>query len=183
MSLIKYFFGFFLFLPLFSFSQTCPTTLNFTFPRLQDEVNQDLCQYKGKVVLVVNTASYCGFTSQYEGLEKTYAKYATKGLVILGFPSNDFGSQEPGSNKEIAEFCKNTYDVKFPMFAKSGVKGPSANPLFKLLAEKTKTTPQWNFYKYLLDQDGNVVTAFSSLTSPESKTITSQIEKLLAKNK
>jgi glutathione peroxidase len=78
MSLIKYFFGFFLFLPLFSFSQTCPTTLNFTFPRLQDEVNQDLCQYKGKVVLVVNTASYCGFTSQYEGLEKTYAKYATK---------------------------------------------------------------------------------------------------------
>ena len=183
MSLIKCFFGVFLFLPLFSFSQTCPTTLNFTFPRLQDEVNQDLCQYKGKVVLVDNTASYCGLTSQYEGLEKTYAKYAPKGLVILGFPSNDFGSQEPGSNKEIAEFCKNTYDVKFPMFAKSGVKGPNANPLFKLLAEKTKTTPQWNFYKYLLDQDGNVVTAFSSLTSPESKTITSQIEKLLAKNK
>ena len=164
-------------------SATCAPALSHTFLRLQDEVPQNLCQYQGKVIMVVNTASFCGFTSQYEGLEKVYARYKDKGFVILGFPSNDFGQQEPGSNKEIAEFCKNTYDVKFPMFAKSGVKGPNANPLFKLLAEKTKTTPQWNFYKYLLDQDGNVVTAFSSLTSPESKTITSQIEKLLAKNK
>lgn len=179
MSLIKCFFGVFLFLPLFSFSQTCPTTLNFTFPRLQDEVNQDLCQYKGKVVLVVNTASYCGFTSQYEGLEKTYAKYASKGLVILGFPSNDFGSQEPGSNKEIADFCKNTYDVKFPMFAKSAVSGSTPNPLFKALIAKTGTTPKWNFYKYLIDRNGNVVDSFNSMTKPTSNSITSEIEKLL----
>jgi glutathione peroxidase len=158
----------------------CPTALNFKFPRLQDEVTQDLCQYKGKVIMVVNTASFCGFTPQYEGLEKVYAKYGPKGFVILGFPSNDFGQQEPGSNKEIADFCKNTYDVKFPMMAKTVVSGQNANPMFKLLTEKTKTTPKWNFYKYLIDRDGNVVQAYSSLVKPDSKTITVEIEKLLA---
>jgi glutathione peroxidase len=172
------------FLPAFSFSaESCPVALDFKFPRLQDEVSQDLCQYKGKVVLVVNTASFCGFTSQYEGLEKIYATYAPKGFVVLGFPSNDFGQQEPGSNKEIAEFCKNTYDVKFPMFAKTTVSGPNANPLFKLLLEKTKTSPKWNFYKYLIDRDGNVVKSFSSMANPDSRTVTSEIEKLLAGKK
>jgi glutathione peroxidase len=164
-------------------SMSCPASLNFKFPRLQDEQMQDLCQYKGKVVLIVNTASYCGFTSQYEGLESIYSKYASKGFVVLGFPSNDFGQQEPGSNKEIADFCKNTYDVKFPMIAKTVVSGSNANPLFKLLIEKTKTSPKWNFYKYLIDRDGNVVNAYGSMTKPDSKTITSEIEKLLSGNK
>ena len=144
---------------------------------------QDLCQYKGKVVLVVNTASYCGFTSQYEGLEKIYSKYGSKGLVVIGFPSNDFGQQEPGSNKEIADFCKNTYDVKFPMMSKTVVSGSNANPLFKMLIEKTSTSPKWNFYKYLIDREGNVVNAYSSMVKPDSKSITSEIEKLLAGNK
>jgi len=161
----------------------CPATLDFKFPRLQDEKMQDLCQYKGKVVLVVNTASYCGFTSQYEGLESIYSKYASKGLVVIGFPSNDFGQQEPGSNKEIADFCKNTYGVKFPMMAKTVVSGSNANPMFKLLIEKTKTTPKWNFYKYLIDREGNVVNAYSSMVKPDSKTITSEIDKLLVGKK
>ena len=123
-------------------SATCAPALSHTFLRLQDEVPQNLCQYQGKVIMVVNTASFCGFTSQYEGLEKVYARYKDKGFVILGFPSNDFGQQEPGSNKEIAEFCKNTYDVKFPMFAKSSVSGKDANPLFKMLISKTGTSPK-----------------------------------------
>lgn len=177
--------GFFSFLfPTFAFSaESCPSSLNFKFPRLQDEVPQDLCQYKDKVILVVNTASYCGFTAQYEGLEKLYATYSSKGFVVLGFPSNDFGQQEPGSNKEIADFCKNTYDVKFPMFAKSSVSGPNANPLFKLLQDKTKTSPKWNFYKYLIGRDGTIVKSFSSMANPESRSVTSEIEKLLAVNK
>jgi glutathione peroxidase len=181
---IKLSISFAIIIPALSHSaENCPVALDFKFPRLQDEVSQDLCQYKGKVVLVVNTASYCGFTSQYEGLEKIYATYAAKGLVVLGFPSNDFGQQEPGSNKEIADFCKNTYDVKFPMFAKSSVSGATANPLFKLLQEKTKTSPKWNFYKYLIDRDGNVIKSFSSMTNPDSRTITSEIEKLLVGKK
>ncbi|WP_370623186.1 glutathione peroxidase [Polynucleobacter sp. UK-Mo-2m-Kol15] len=160
-------------------SPSCSPLLSHTFPRLQDEAPQNLCQYQGKVILAVNTASFCGFTSQYEGLEKLYAKYKDRGLVVLGFPSNDFGQQEPGSNKEIADFCKNTYDVKFPMFAKSSVSGSNPNPLFKMLIAKTGTTPKWNFYKYLIDRNGNVVDAFSSMTKPTSSSITNQIEKLL----
>lgn len=157
----------------------CSPLLNHAFPRLQDEAPQNLCQYQGKVILVVNTASFCGFTSQYEGLEKIYAKYKDQGFVVLGFPSNDFGQQEPGSNKEIADFCKNTYDVKFPMFAKSSVSGNNPNPLFKMLIAKTNTTPKWNFYKYLIDRNGNVVDSFGSMTKPSSSSITGQIEKLL----
>lgn len=157
----------------------CSPLLSHTFPRLQDEAPQSLCQYQGKVILAVNTASFCGFTSQYEGLEKIYAKYKDKGFVVLGFPSNDFGQQEPGSNKEIADFCKNTYDVKFPMFAKSSVSGSNPNPFFKMLIAKTGTTPKWNFYKYLIDRKGNVVDSFGSVTKPTSSSITDQIEKLL----
>jgi glutathione peroxidase len=160
-------------------SATCAPALSHTFLRLQDEVPQNLCQYQGKVIMVVNTASFCGFTSQYEGLEKVYARYKDKGFVILGFPSNDFGQQEPGSNKEIAEFCKNTYDVKFPMFVKSSVSGKDANPLFKMLISKTGTSPKWNFYKYLIDRNGNIVESYNSLSKPDGKSITSEIEKLL----
>jgi glutathione peroxidase len=175
--------GLFLLVPLFGNAQAasaCSPLLSNTFPRLQDEAPQNLCQYQGKVVLVVNTASFCGFTSQYEGLEKIYAKYKNQGFVVLGFPSNDFGQQEPGSNKEIADFCANTYDVKFPMFAKSSVTGSNANPLFKMLITKTGTTPKWNFYKYLIDRNGNAVDSFGSVTKPTSTSITNQIEKLLA---
>ena len=126
---------------------SCPVILQKTFRRLQDEAPQNLCQYAGKVVLVVNTASFCGFTKQYEGLESLYAKYQGKGLVVLGFPSNEFGEQEPGSAKEIADFCFNTYGVKFPMFSKSVVKGKGKNPLYVELAQATGKEPQWNFHK------------------------------------
>ena len=163
----------------YAYSQACPSSLNFKFPRLQDEVTQDLCQYKGKVILIVNTASFCGFSSQYEDLEKLQATYASKGFTVLGFPSNDFGKQEPGTNKEIADICKNTYDVKLPMCSKTEVSGTKANPLFTYLADKSGTTPKWNFYKYLIDRDGQVVNSYNSITKPMSKSITSQIEILL----
>ncbi|SOY41425.1 glutathione peroxidase [Cupriavidus taiwanensis] len=157
----------------------CPASLNFTFPRLQDDAPQNLCQYAGKVVLVVNTASYCGFTPQYEGLEALYAKYNGRGLVVLGFPSNDF-SQEPGSQKEIADFCYNTYGVKFPMLGKSHVRGSDANPMYALLARQTGTAPKWNFYKYLIGRDGKVVASYGSRTAPDDKELVAKIESLLA---
>lgn len=157
----------------------CPETLNFTFRRLQDNAPQNLCQYAGKVVLVVNTASYCGFTSQYEGLETLYAQYRGRGLVILGFPSNDF-SQEPDSNRKIADFCFNTYGVKFPMFAKSSVTGAEANALYATLARLTGKSPRWNFYKYLLDRQGRPVDVWTSVTDPTDKKVRQRIEALLA---
>ncbi|MES2297354.1 MAG: glutathione peroxidase [Pseudomonadota bacterium] len=160
-------------------SQTCPAVLHQTFKRLQDEVPQDLCQYAGKVVLVVNTASYCGYTPQYKGLEKLYADYSAKGLVVLGFPSNDFGKQEPGSSKEIADFCFNTYGVQFPMFAKSSVAGPAANPLHASLIKLTGSEPKWNFHKYLIDRSGKVV-PFSTKVEPTDKALVEAIEKDLA---
>jgi glutathione peroxidase len=160
-------------------TSSCPAILRHTFNRLQDDAKQDLCQYAGKVILVVNTASYCGFTKQYEGLEKLYAKYADQGFVVLGFPSNDFGKQEPGTSKEIADFCFNTYGVKFPMFAKSSVHGDEANPLYVELIKATGTAPKWNFYKYLIDRHGKVVDSYASITKPESKTLVSAIEKAL----
>ncbi|WP_426114177.1 glutathione peroxidase [Massilia sp. PWRC2] len=159
--------------------KACPAILHQSFNRLQDEAPQDLCQYAGKVVLVVNTASYCGFTSQYQGLEKLYAKYGKQGLVVLGFPSNDFGKQEPGSSKEIADFCYNTYGVKFPMFAKSSVKGAAANPLHASLIKQTGKEPGWNFTKYLIDRTGKVVEYFPSKVEPEDKVLVSKIEAAL----
>ena len=156
----------------------CPAILNYTFPRLQDEKPQSLCQYSGKVVLIVNTASFCGFTPQYKGLEALDTKYRSRGLVVLGFPSNDF-SQESGSNKEIADFCESTFGVKFPMFSKSSVRGSEANPLFKQLAKISGTTPKWNFYKYLIGRDGKVVDAYSSMTAPEDRSFIRELEKQL----
>jgi len=159
---------------------SCPSILNQTFKRLQDEAPQNLCQYAGQVVLVVNTASYCGFTSQYEGLEQLYAKYRPKGLTVLGFPSNDFGGQEPGDSKQIADFCYNTYGVKFPMFSKSSVAGKEANPLHAQLAKVTGTTPKWNFYKYLIDRNGKVIGSYSSMVTPTDRQLTADIERALA---
>ena len=157
----------------------CPALLDHRFPALQDEKPQSLCQYAGKVVLVVNTASYCGYTKQYDGLERLYDKYRERGLVVLGFPSNDF-NQEPGSNEEIAEFCRSTYGVRFPMFARSTVAGRSANPFYVRLAEVSGERPQWNFHKYLIDRSGSKVTSFPSQLSPESPLLVGTIEKLLA---
>ena len=161
------------------FAAGCPPLLDHSFPRLQDEVPQSLCQYQGKVVLVVNTASFCGFTGQYEGLEKLYDKYKERGLVVLGFPSNDFGDQEPGSNKEIADFCRLTYGVRFPMLAKIDIKAPKTNPFYKMLIEKSGTRPKWNFHKYLIDRSGTQVESFNSLNSPESSSLVSAIEQRL----
>ncbi len=158
----------------------CPALLQHTFKRLQDDVPQNLCQYAGKVVLVVNTASYCGYTNQYEGLEKLHAKYSGQGLVVLGFPSNDFGKQEPGSAKEIADFCYNTYGVKFPMFAKSSVKGSEVNPLHATLIKATGKEPGWNFTKYLVDRNGKVLEHFPSKVEPMDKQLVGKIEKALA---
>lgn len=160
-------------------AQECPALLNFKFNRLQDDAPQNLCQYAGKVTLIVNTASYCGFTDQYDGLEKLYAKYKDQGLVVLGFPSNDF-SQEPGANKEIADFCTNTYGVKFPMFAKSVVHGKDVNPLFAALIKSSGKAPAWNFSKYLIDRDGKMISNFGSTVRPNDKNLVSAIEKALA---
>ena len=163
-------------------AQDCPALLAHTFPKLQDESPQNLCQYKGKVLLVVNTASYCGFTPQYEGLEKLHARYGTKGLVVLGFPSGDFGNQEKTNNKDIAEFCYNTYGVKFPMFAKTSVKGDQANPLFAELTKATGQPPKWNFHKYLVDRQGRVIKSFPSQVEPLDSRLTREIEAALGTN-
>ena len=157
----------------------CPSLLNTTLTKLQDDTPVQLCQFTGKTLLVVNTASYCGFTDQYKELEALYQRYKDKGLVVLGFPSNDF-SQEPGSNQSVAEFCSNTYSVKFPMFAKSHVKGPKANPLFRQLSQQAEA-PGWNFHKYLIGPDGRLVRSYASVVSPLSRTVRTDIEALLNK--
>ena len=157
----------------------CPSVLQHTVDRLQDEKPQNLCQYAGKVVVVVNTASFCGFTPQYKSLEELHARYKDKGLVVLGFPSNDF-SQEPDNNKKIADFCENTYGVKFPMFSKTTVRGSDASPLFKQLTKLTDAAPKWNFYKYVISRDGQKVQSFNSTTDPLSKGFLSEVDKLVA---
>jgi glutathione peroxidase len=157
----------------------CPAILDHTMPRLQDDQPQNLCQYAGKVVLVVNTASACGFTPQYESLQKLNERYASRGLVILGFPSADF-RQEPRDNKGIAEQCFDVFGVRFPMFAKTGVVGQSANPLFVALTRETGEAPKWNFHKYLIDRQGRAVASFPSAVDPLDRRLTSRIEQLLA---
>ena len=156
----------------------CPALLQHTFPRLQDEKPQSLCQYSGRVLLVVNTASFCQYTPQYEGLEALYAKYRDRGLVVLGFPSNDF-AQETGDNKQIADFCENTFGVKFPMFGKSSVRGAEANVLFRQLAAQTGQVPQWNFHKYLIGRDGRIVASYGSHTRPDDPALIKALEQQL----
>jgi glutathione peroxidase len=162
-------------------SASCPPLLNHSFPALQDQKPQSLCQWQGKVLLVVNTASYCGFTSQYDGLEKLYARLKARGLVVVGFPSNDFGEQEPGSNQEIAEFCRLTYGVQFPMFAKATVVGKNASPLYAQLARATGDAPQWNFHKYLIDRSGTRVLSFGSRVKPDDRELLARIDEFLGK--
>jgi glutathione peroxidase len=157
----------------------CPPALDHKLASLQDQP-VSLCQFRGKVLLVVNTASECGYTPQYQGLESLYLRYRERGLVVLGFPANDFGGQEPGSNKEIEQFCRLNYGVTFPMFAKTSVVGAKANPFYRALAARTGKPPQWNFHKYLLDRAGQPVAVFESADEPLDPRVTAQIEKLLA---
>jgi glutathione peroxidase len=145
-----------------------------------DEVVNLADAYEGKVVLIVNTASKCGNTPQYEGLEKLYEEYADDGLVVLGFPSNDFFGQEPGSEDEILEFCRLTYSVKFPMFEKVTVKEGDAHPLFDQLAAASGTYPTWNFHKYLIGRDGQLISEFSPRTQPYSDALVAAISTALS---
>jgi glutathione peroxidase len=157
----------------------CPALLQHSFPRLQDGKAQSLCQFSGRVLLVVNTASYCGYTGQFEGLEALNARYASKGLVVLGFPSNDFRQEDPDA-KKTAEVCFNTYGVKFPMFTETRVRGRQAHPLFAELAKRTGAQPSWNFNKYLVGRDGQAVVHFESLVAPDSRQMIAALEKALA---
>jgi glutathione peroxidase len=164
--------------PVIAADSPCVPTLNHQFSNLMDEP-VSLCRFSGKVLLIVNTASECGYTPQYDGLEKLYRRYRDQGFVVLGFPANDFGGQEPGTNKEIKQFCEVNYGITFPVFAKTAVVGAKANSLFRDLAAKTGKPPRWNFHKYLLDRTGQPVAAFESAVEPEDRRVTSQIDKLL----
>jgi glutathione peroxidase len=147
--------------------------------RLATDEQVNLCEsYADKVLLVVNTASRCGNTPQYEGLEALYESYRDRGFAVLGFPSNDFAGQEPGTEDDIREFCRTTYDIRFPMFEKTVVKGPQAAPLFKALT-KAATAPQWNFHKYLIAADGTLLEAFSPGTQPQDPALTAAIDQAL----
>lgn len=158
----------------------CTDLLAFEVKTLAENKTVNLCQaYSGKVLLVVNTASKCAFTGQYEGLEKLYREYRDQGLVVLGFPSNDFGQQEPGTAQQISNFCRTTYGVEFPMFAKARVRGADADPFWRNLVTASGTTPKWNFYKYLINRNGEVVDVYSSITSPDSGRFRRAIERLL----
>jgi glutathione peroxidase len=139
-----------------------------------------LSAYKGKVVLLVNVASKCGYTPQYAGLEKLYEKYKDKGFLIVGVPANNFGGQEPGTNEEIKTFCSRNYNVTFPMMSKVSVKGADKTPLYGYLTEKTGGDIKWNFTKFLIDKNGNIVKRYESAVTPEAAELTSEIEKALA---
>jgi glutathione peroxidase len=152
------------------------SVLDLTVPTI-DGNQQPLSAYRGKVLLIVNVASECGFTPQYVGLEKLWEEYKGRGLVVLGFPSNDFGGQEPGSEAEIKKFCSTNFHVSFPMFAKVKTKGDGQAPIYKLLAEKGE--PKWNFHKYLVGKDGKIVAAFASKVAPESAELRQAIEAAL----
>lgn len=157
----------------------CPPVLNHTLARLQDGQPLNLCQFTGRVVLVVNTASYCGFTSQFEGLEALNARYAPRGLVVVGVPSNDF-QQEDADAKKTADVCFNTYGVKFPMATTTPVRGASAHPLFRQLTQATGQAPAWNFNKYLIGRDGKPLAHFASNVDPLGRPLTDAIERALA---
>jgi len=156
----------------------CPPLLDHRMGTLKGGT-ADLCQYAGRVVMVVNTASYCGYTGQYQGLESLFQRYQARGFVVLGVPSNDFGGQEPGTAEQVADFCERTYKVRFPMLAKSVVSGPEAIPLYLGLAARTGQAPKWNFHKYLLGRDGRAVASFPSAVAPEDPALVAAVEKAL----
>jgi len=159
-----------------------PAVLGFKMKDI-DGKEVDLASFKGKVVLMVNVASKCGYTKQYAGLQKLYDDRKEKGLVVLGFPANDFGSQEPGTESEIKDFCTVNYKVTFPMFSKIVVKGEEAHPLYKKLAAQAAPVggePKWNFTKFLIDRKGNAVARFDSNVKPDSAELVKKIDELLA---
>ena len=160
-------------------TRNCPDTLNFDVRSLNEEQQVNLCEaYAGKVVLIVNTASKCAFTPQYEGLEALYETYKDRGLVVLGFPSNDFGDLELRSEKRIQKFCRD-YGVHFPMFSKTHASKRNADPLYRALGEAATRYPSWNFHKYLLDREGQLFEDFISWTIPNDKRVVKAIEALL----
>ena len=165
-------------------AKECSALLDFNVRTLSNNKQVNLCdEYQGKVILVVNTASKCAYTSQYDSLEKLYKQYQERGLVVLGFPSNDFGNQEPGTEKEIKDFCTVTYGVKFPMFSKTRVAYHSADPFYRKLAEMSGTFPRWNFHKYLIDIEGKLVTNYQSAIDPLDPRVIDVIESELKRVK
>ena len=157
---------------------TCAPLLNHEFKTIKGQPAK-LCDYAGKVVLVVNTASYCGYTTQYEGLQKLHDQYKDKGLVVLGVPTNDFGKQEPGSNAEVADFCERTYKVKFAMLEKQTVVATGANPLHEALFKATGDRPKWNFHKFLISRDGKTVKSYSSRVAPDAPELGQALSQML----
>ena len=163
---------------------SCPTALNHTVQTLVDNKPVNLCKdYAGQVVLIVNTASKCAFTYQYEGLEAMYERYKSQGFVVLGFPSNDFASQEPGTEKKIRNFCRMTYGVQFPMFSKSRVVKGNPDPLYATLGKLSGEFPRWNFHKYLINRQGDLVGSYQSHVKPTDKQLVGKIEELLDQHK
>ncbi len=159
-------------------SDSCPEFLNYELPKLHSNETVNLCKVAaGKPILVINTASYCGYTRQFEGLELLHQKYKEKGLFVVGFASNDF-NQESGSEKEVSKVCRQNYGVTFTMVSPSYVKGPLANPIFEVINQQSEE-PRWNFNKYLLNSDGKVVSYFPSQVEPNSKVLITAIEALL----
>jgi glutathione peroxidase len=152
----------------------------FTLPAI-DGALAPLSAYKGKVVLIVNVASKCGYTPQYAGLEKLYEKYKDHGFVILGFPANNFGAQEPGTNEEIKTFCTRNYNVTFPLYSKISVSGEDKTPLYKYLTDATSGEIKWNFTKFLVDGDGKVIARFEPKVAPDSPELVGAVEKALKK--
>lgn len=159
-------------------SNDCPKVLNTKLNSLTGE-SVDFCNYRGKVILAVNTASYCGNTPQYEALEALYQKYSEKDFVVIGFPANNFGNQEPGSNEDIQNFCKLNYGVSFPMIEKTDVVGPNTNPIFKELQTMTGDAPQWNFHKYLISRNGDQAFSFTASMDPMNAKLVKRLEELL----
>ena len=156
-------------------AQVAGSVYDYSLPSI-DGGDMPLAQFKGKTILLVNTASYCGFTKQYDGLQSLWEEKRDLGLVVLGVPSNDFGDQEPGSEGEIKEFCEVNFNIDFPMSEKLVVKGAAAHPLYKWLKAETGGSPKWNFYKFLIDGEGRPVTYFSSMTKPSSKKLRKAID-------
>lgn len=158
----------------------CSDLLSAEFRTLAGKAKERLCdRFEGQVLLVVNTASKCGLTPQYEGLEALHQRLKDRGFSVVGFPSNDFMNQEPGTEQEIQEFCTLTYGVKFPMYEKVSVTGEAADPFYRALATATGEAPAWNFHKYVIDRSGNVVASFGSRTKPDDPAMLERIEDLL----
>jgi len=176
--------GLSLLLPVLATAAECGVLEGASFRPLAEKEPVELCErFGGEVLLVVNTANQCGFTPQFVGLEALHHRYAAQGFAVLGFPSNDFGGQEPGPEEEIREFCRTVFGVEFPMFEKVDVRGREAVPLFRQLAEASGEAPRWNFHKYLVDRRGRVVGSFGSRVEPQAPEVIAAIETALAQPK